>query len=265
MQRQVLEALALQMRRLERGPQGSLATARPASAQPESVQPESIRREPPSPEERGRFRPVRTLGIEPLDQLLVEGGVPEGSLIEWLDFGAGSGVATVALWGAARARRSEELLVVVDSRGDFYPPASIPLGLDWRTVVVRPPRGAEALWTVEQALRTPGVGVVVGTWERWSRLAGRRLQLAAEQGGSLGFLLRPARDRREPSFAEVRWEVTPLPSVRDSARRWRLELARARRQPAGACVELELCDETDRLHLVAAMAAATPRAAAAGA
>lgn len=172
---------------------------------------------------------------------------------------------TLALWGAARARRPNELLIVIDSRGDFYPPGAISLGLDLQTtVVIRPGKSAEALWTLEQSLRTPGVGVVVCPWQRLSSRTFRRLQLAAETGGSLGILLRPARARAEPSFAEVRWGVQALPSSESGARRWRVELVRARRQMAGGSVELELRDDGDRLHLVSAMAAATDSLEAAG-
>jgi hypothetical protein len=81
--------------------------------------------------------------------------------------------------------------------------------------------------------------------------------LAAEKGGSLGVLVRPVRNRGEPSFAEVRWAVQSLPSAANGARRWRVELLRARRQMTGGSIELELRDDGSRLHLVSAVAAAT--------
>lgn len=172
----------------------------------------------------------------------------------------------MALWAAARAHRPQELLIVIDSRGDFYPPACPSLGLDLHTlVVVRPRKADEVLWTLEQALRTPGVGVVVCPWRRLTAQHFRRLQLAAEAGGSLGMLLRPGRFRGESSFAEVRWGVRALPSGEGHRRRWRVELLRARRQMTGGSVELELRDDGNRLHLVPALAAAAGLREAAGA
>jgi hypothetical protein len=50
----------------------------------------------------------------------------------------------------------------------------------------------------------------------------RRLQLAAESGGGLGFLVRPMTCRAEPSWAAVRLGVTALPSA-ELSRRWRVE------------------------------------------
>jgi protein ImuA len=202
---------------------------------------------------------LRTTGIPALDELLADRGLPAGSLMEWLEPGMGSGADTLALWAAVRARRPNELLIVIDSRGDFYPLGAAALGLDVSTtVVIRPRDPSESLWTLEQSLRTAGVGVVVCPWRHLSPQVFRRLQLAAEKGGSLGVLLRPMRARGDPSFAEVRWAVQSLPCRENGARRWRVELGRARRQMTGGSVELELRDDDGGLHLVPAVVAATP-------
>src|SRR3990170_2465711 len=135
-QTQLLEALAQRIRRMEQSaavPQGCWTDAS-----------------------------LRTSGIPALDQLLADRGLPAGSLMEWLEPGMGSGTDTLALWAAVRARRPNELLIVIDSRGDFYPLGAAALGLDVSTtVVVRPRDPSESLWTLEQSLRTAGVGVVV--------------------------------------------------------------------------------------------------------
>src|SRR5687768_16830555 len=67
-----------------------------------------------------RTSSLRTTGIPALDKLLAERGLPAGCLMEWLEPGMGSGADTLALWAAVRARRPNELLIVIDSRGDFY-------------------------------------------------------------------------------------------------------------------------------------------------
>ena len=283
-QKELLQTLAQQMRRLERSNLGRPNLGRPHLAvslldanpnpNPQNPHVTNLPGTPPDGQTKGclsqrrdhvRTTGVRTTGVSALDGLLEEGGLPAGCLMEWLEPGIGAGVDTLALWGAARARRPNELLIVIDSRGDFYPPGGASLGLDLQTTaVIRPGKSAEAIWTLEQSLRTQGVGVVVCPWRRFSSRTFRRLQLAAETGGSLGILLRPARARAEPSFAEVRWGVQSLPSAETGARRWRVELIRARRQMAGGSVELELRDDGDRLHLVSAMAAATDPLEAAG-
>jgi protein ImuA len=89
-----------------------------------------------------------------------------------------------------------------------YPPALAAHGIDLQKVIfVRPASWADALWTVDQSLRTSAVAAVVAELDRMDDRAARRLQLAAEAGGSLALLLRSAQARRHPSWAEVQWLV----------------------------------------------------------
>jgi hypothetical protein len=53
----------------------------------------------------------------------------------------------------------------------------------------------------------------------------RRWQLAAKSSGAIGFFVRPAAAQREPSWAEARIAVTPLPGGTLLERRLRLERA----------------------------------------
>ena len=73
-----------------------------------------------------------------------------------------------------------------------------------RLLVVRPGSATEALWAAEQALSSGVCAAVLlwlkGTDDRWLR----RLKLAAESGGTLGVLFRPARHRYESSPASLR-------------------------------------------------------------
>ena len=86
----------------------------------------------------------------------------------------------------------------------------------------------------------------------------------AEIGGGLGILMRPAQARGQPSFAEYRFLVQPLPPPIqcDAAvsRRWRVELVRARRQFAERSVIVELSNGPDGLRVVADLGSATPAA-----
>jgi protein ImuA len=54
----------------------------------------------------------------------------------------------------------------------------------------------------------------------------RRLQLAAEQGGTTALLLRPPGELALPSAARTRWRIGSLPGAGDTPR-WRVELVRA--------------------------------------
>ena len=240
---------------------------------------------------RNKDRLIST-GIAPLDALLPEGGLRPGSLVECLAVGRGSGAGTLIYLIAARLThpqndRTSRNLVVIDSQQEFYPPAANQLGIDLRrTIVVRPPND-NALWAFEQSLRCSGVAVAVSSLGRLDDRVFRRLQLAAETGGGIGLLFRSARFRRQPSWADIRLQISPRPVATANAffRRLHVELIRCRGQSIdspsfdpqastrakglkkrhrqegrkgkgeGASVELEIHDETGLIHLTVEQAA----------
>lgn len=200
-----------------------------------------------------------TTGIEPLDRLLPEGGFRRGTIIEWLADGPGTGAATLALMTARQAIQAGGALVVIDLRQEFYPPAAAHLGIDLNnTIIVRPDKSDDALWAWEQSLRCRGVAVTFGWIEGLHDRAFRRLQLAAEAGGGLGLLIRPSKARRQPSWAEARLLIQPLPSPPSTAgRRLQIELLHGRGSNIGQSLQLEINDETGDVHLAAELAPAT--------
>jgi protein ImuA len=130
-------------------------------------------------------------------------------------------------------------------------------------LVVMPAHHRDANWALHQALACPAVATVVGWPEKLDDRMFRRLQLAAENGCSVGFLVRPALARGSPSWADVRLLVEASPSA--GKRRFRVSVLYCRGGSDGAAVELEWCDETHTLYLAPAMAAATPAGRSSGA
>ncbi len=207
-----------------------------------------------------------------------------GTLIEWLGEGEGSGAATLALAVAAELCGASGILVLIDTNREFYPPAAAGLGIPLdRTVVVQPASPGDALWALEQALRSAAVTVAFGWIEALSDRVFHRLQLAAQTGGTLGFLLRPAACRTEPSCAQLRLLVEAAPRPESSALwdripilstgaaptpglfgGWRLRARVLHRRggPAGETITLELNHEARLVSLAAPMAhsALAPRA-----
>jgi hypothetical protein len=204
-----------------------------------------------------------------LDRLLPDHGLPWGALTEWLSDGDGSGTATLALAVSARLLRDGGALVVVDRQREFYPPAAAALGVPLpRTVLIQPDTVRDALWALEQSLRSSAVAVAWCWLGSLDPRVFRRLQLAAEAGGGLGFLLRPAACRAEPSWAQVRLlvEAAPAPRPSSAGRRLRVQLLKGRGAAGGKAVELEVRHEADPVRVVAPLADPAPRpAAAAGA
>jgi hypothetical protein len=198
---------------------------------------------------------------------------------------------------ASQPAVGDGLWVFVDHLHQYHAPGLAALSLDLQRVVfVRPQRQTDVLWAAEQALRTRGVGAVVCEFDRLSTAAFRRLQLAAETGGTLGILLRPERVRHQPSWAEHRLLVSPLESVsavnqgtefvanmarecslRDTLpprqpparlgpRRMQVELLWSRKKFADTkSVIVELDDADDRVYLASRLAPATTAVRATGA
>lgn len=188
-----------------------------------------------------------------------------GGLVEWLSDVKGAGSLSLAVL-ASQPAVANDYWIFVDSRSQLHLAGLAALSLDLqRLILVRPQRSVDALWVVEQALRTRGVGAVVCEFERLSTTSFRRLQLAAETGGTLGILLRPERAQHQPSWSEYRILVRPLATPGSSdpwqpRRRLQVELLRARKElmAAAKLILVELQDADGRVCLVSELASAAP-------
>jgi cell division inhibitor SulA/protein ImuA len=186
-------------------------------------------------------------GCAALDRLLPQHGLRRGTLVEWLA-ADGCGAVTLALRTAQEACREGGVLVVTDRHRQVYPPALCAYGLELSQVVfVHPRNRRDQLWALNQSLRSRAVAAVLCWPEALDDRAFRRLQLSAEQGESLGLLMRPSSVRGHPTWSELQLLVEALPTVPQWAkapRRLRVEVARCRNGSSGASVELEIDDET---------------------
>lgn len=223
------------------------------------------------PDQLGRRSAVFSSGCSMIDGCLPCGGYESGTIIEHLQNSAGSGATTLALCAAREAlATTDRFCVVVDWRQQFYPPAAAALGLDLkRIVIVRPTTLADRLWAIDQALRSPSIVAVIAEVEQLDDRAARRLQLAAESGGSLGLLVRNIHQRHQPSWAEVQWLVRPMPRPTNPNslaaitptphRPIQLELLRVRGGQSGQAVHVQVNATNGRIEPATAATAALAR------
>ena len=124
----------------------------------------------------------------------------------------------------------------------------------------------DALWTIEEAVRSAAVGCVIAEIEPMNFTASRRLALASGRHGVPVILLLPY-SCEGSTAASARWRVAPRPSSPNlfDARapghpRWRAVLERTRLAPhlAGKVFDVELNDETLSLSVVSGMATHAP-------
>jgi hypothetical protein len=222
---------------------------------------------------------VISSGLEVLDRLLPDAGFRAGTLIEWVaEKGSTDQLALLAarsVLGKGAALGQDRVLIVIDEEESLYPPAAAALGIDLeRLILVRPGKAVrrsagvekqkklaaasvETLWAIEQALASRGVAVTFCRLQKLSARVFRRLQLAAERGGGLGFLIRPPTARGEPSWSDVRLGIEAMSEGdSSSARRWRVEVLRCRRGAAGE--RFALLEYDDATNIVRSIAPVSP-------
>ena len=193
--------------------------------------------------------PVASFGAAPLGDRRIDacfraGGLPLGRWHEITAETRDPAHAAPSGFAATLVQRAAPKGVVfwVVQRDDVYPQGLQAFGLDpGRVLFVRVDKDSDGLSVMENALRTKGVGAVVGEIAALDLTASKRLQLACECWGTTGFVLRRARyaaphkrpsGRIDTSSATTRWRVTPAPSVTDKPGlgppRWRVALERNR-------------------------------------
>jgi protein ImuA len=193
------------------------------------------------------------LGAAAIDAALPWGGLPRASLHELVgdDASVDGGNAAAAGFSAAllgRFAAATGAPVLWCRRGPgLYGPGLARFGLGPECLVVARTGSATAvLWAMEEGLASGALAAVLGEVETVSTTARRRLQLAAEKGGTAAFLLRSAHGAPVWGAAVTRWRIgaapTSFPLAPDGrdlsgvgAARWRVELVRCRgARPSGA-------------------------------
>lgn len=181
-------------------------------------------------------------GFDSLDNCLPEGGWPLGTITEILTNGAGMG--ELGLVAPALASLTEDTRWVAWITPPYIPyaPALEDRGLELSRVLCIGCDNPQCspldyLWAAEQLLRLPACGAVllwIDGYPQQSR-ALRRLQVAAQIGGSWGVVFRSAASARHPSPAAVRLEMQAV-SVHDQGTRVKVLKCRGRAPVDGVVV-----------------------------
>lgn len=199
-------------------------------------------------------RPALPFGLPAVDDRLAAGGLaPALHEAAAQGLSAGDDAAATLFLAALAARFSraagggagQVLWAVV--RCDLFAPGLALAGLTPERLLCAVCRDdAELLGVMEEGVRHGSLAAVIGEVKRADMAATRRLQLAAEEGGTPAFLLRrwrraDAEPLAAPSAACTRWRIgcapsSPLPFGIDPSEglgrpRWRVALVRQRGGP----------------------------------
>ena len=149
-------------------------------------------------------------GFERLDGALPGGGWPRGALTELLPERAGIGELRLLMPALARLSRGARWVAWIDPPHVPHAAGLHACGLDLtHTLVVHPRTVRERLWALEQALGSGTCAAVLGWPGALDAKTSRRLQLAAEAGGSLGILFREPQAHASASHAALRLALAP--------------------------------------------------------
>jgi hypothetical protein len=234
-------------------------------------------------------REVWTLGEATFDACLPGGCLDPAGLIELKPMSHGDWPVTLMFAACLAVRRqrvasayrkaSAPVLWCTTSHfraehGGLYGPGLMDLGLSPETLVlVDASRETDALWAIEEGLRSKTLSLVVGLIKEAGLTPSRRLGLATSASETPALLLTSPSGPSAPSAAlRLRLQRAPAPSHPLDARapgaaRLRLTLERCRGAPAMVeerTFDLEWCDVTYRFRMAADVADRAYRAPQAG-
>lgn len=152
-------------------------------------------------------------------------------------------------------------------QGQLYGPGLWPLGIDpARVLIVTPARRSDALWAIEEALRSGAVAGVIAQLDGIELTPARRLALAARAYDTPCLLVTGA-DMPCAGATATRWRIGPAESSSMRSRgsgsgrfaqaRFRVGLERCRGNILAECgrpVTLEWCDEALRFDMAGGLA-----------
>lgn len=152
-------------------------------------------------------------GHAELDRHLPGRGWPRRGLIELITAATGIGELRLLIPTLARAGQGERPQTWVCPPHIPYAPALAAAGIDLGgLLIVQPAADRQGLWAMEQILRAGTESCVLGWSETRDTRALRRLQLAAEEGGTPLFLYRPRAALQQSSPAVLRLYLSPAAS-----------------------------------------------------
>ena len=202
---------------------------------------DELRRLLPRLESVGGTTHVLPFGLDALDAHLPHGGLATGALHEVAPQQHGDTPAAFGFLVALLARfhpTTRPLLLVASPRaladhGRPHGHGLRQLGLDpARLILVETRNDKQALWAMEEALRSRVPAAVAGATARLDLKTSQRLHLAAGDAGLPLVLLRPAQ-ADDASAAATRWRIGTAEAARDrhgliTHTRWRARLERCR-------------------------------------
>ena len=183
------------------------------------------------------------IGLGPINNFFPNQVFPTGAIHEFISDSTESAAASVGFMSsiAGRLMTTGAPCLWVASGRQVFPPGLKRFGIDPGQIVFVDLRKEKQVFQVlEEALKQPGLAAVIGEVKNIGDITSRRLQLAAENSGVTGFILRHITRSVTPIASVARWKITSLPSEGPKMNmpglgfpRWAVELEKIRNGKPG--------------------------------
>jgi len=183
-----------------------------------------------------------TSGLGPINQAFPQASFPLAATHEFISDGPESASATLGFISAlvSPLMKKGGAGIWIGPVRKIFPPALEQFGIEpSRMIFIDLQKEKEMLWAAEEALKCPGLSVVIAEVAEISFTASRRFQLAVEQSGVTGFIHRSNPRNLNPNACVSRWNITPLPTETYDGLpglgypRWNIELLKIRNGKPG--------------------------------
>lgn len=151
-------------------------------------------------------------GFPALDQALPTRGWPNNALTELILPYWGIGELRLLLPAMRYLNRQDRQIVWIAPPYLPYAPALVNAGLNLHYVLVVDAQSGNISWAMERLLYAESCGMVLAWPVALSALETRRLQLAAEAGGTVGVVLHTVDAKWQATCAALRLQIESSPS-----------------------------------------------------
>jgi protein ImuA len=179
-------------------------------------------------------------GLGLVQKSFPEGRFPLGALHEFISTSAEESTASFGfICGIVSAIMKGAPSVWVAASRKIFPPGLKAFNIEPQHLLfIQTKKPKEALWVMEEALKTEGLSAVVGELSDLSFTESRRLQLAVESSQVTGFLVRQ-QPKNSTTACAARWKISSLPSQNENLPglgypRWQVDLLKVRNGKTGS-------------------------------
>jgi len=183
------------------------------------------------------------IGLGAIESAFPNGVFPKKAIHEFITLAPEHCAATDGFIGGLLSvlMENEAACVWVSTSRKLFPSSLRMFNVDpERVIFMDVSSEKDVLWILEEALKCQGLAAVVAELNEVSLIESRRLQLAVEQNGVTGFILRRDARKAVSTVATARWKISPVASEMADEMpgvgfpRWNVELLKVRNGNPGS-------------------------------